>query len=167
MKELAKALSKVYNDYFKTEEGVLKLLSNEKLKEFVLESEENAKMIYRALAENIFTHRYAGWIVSELKGEGDYRDYCCSGGEGGIENRKIWKLLKKSDLNVIGGNYTWNWILNKTVWKIRMKRLNRLMFLSLNIYKPEYLKEREKMQKEFDKLQKKLDKISKKRKGSE
>jgi len=144
-------LKKMYDDYFKTEERVPKLLSNVKLVEFVKESRENALIVYRALS-GIFTHRYSGWIVSELKGEGDYQDYYSSGGEGAIANRKIYRLLKKSDLNVIDGNYTWNWILNKTIWRIRKKRMKRIVHLVCIIHRTKDNKKRIKVEKEFKRL---------------
>lgn len=158
MKEIIKKLSEIYDDYFKTEERVPKLLSNKKLEEFVKESKENAKRIYRALS-GIFTWRYSGGIVAELKGVGDYRDYYCSGGEGAVESRKVWKLLKKSDLNVLGEgvNYTWNMILNKTIWKVRWNRSKKIMDLLFKIDKITDKKEKEKIWKKFDRLRRKTE----------
>lgn len=152
-KKKVKTLSEAYNDFFKTGERVPKLLSNNKLVEFVKESEENAIKIYRALSST-FTWRYSGGIVAELKGVGDYRDYYCSGGEGAVESRKVWKLLKKSDLNVIGEgrNYTWNKILNKTIWKIRWNRSKKIMDLLFKIDKTTDKKKQEKILKKFDRL---------------
>ena len=169
-KKKVKTLTETYNDFFKIGERVPKLLSNEKLEEFVKESKENAKKIYKALAENVFTWRYSGGIVAELKGVGDYQDYYCSGGEGAIESRKVWKLLKKSDLNVLGEgiNYTWNYILNKTILKIRWKRSCKIMDLVLKIDKTINKKEKEKILEKFHRLQKKtkrrIDKWDKKEK---
>lgn len=150
-KKKVKTLVEAYDDFFKIGKRVPKLLSNEKLKEFVKESEENAKEIYRALS-SIFTWRYSGGIVAELNGKGKYTDYYCSGGEGSVKSRKIYRLLKKSDINIVEGNYTWNWILNKTIWKIRWNRSKKVMDLIFKIDKTTNKKKREKILKKFDRL---------------
>ena len=150
-KKKVKTLIEAYDDFFKIGERVPKLLSNEKLKKYVLKSEENAKELYRALS-SVFTWRYSGGIVAELKGEGDYRDYYCSGKEGSVKSRKLCRLLKKSDLNILEGNYTWNYILNKTIWKIRWNRSKKIMALIFKIDKNTNKKKQEKILKKFDRL---------------
>jgi hypothetical protein len=129
---------------------------------FIRESKENAVMIYRALAENYSTWRQAGQIVADLKGEGDYTDYYCSGREGCIKNRKVWKLLKKAGYDVLDGmNYTYCYLWIKIIGKRQVREVKSLFDLSME-YGKALKSGNEELAKEIhDKMKKKSDKLSK------
>jgi len=150
--ELYEHLYKEYRKYFKLDEREPKLYSNKKLKEFILKSDENAKTVYRALAVNIFTWRAAGSVVANIKGSGDYQDYYCCGQEGTCKSRKVWRLLKNAGVNILGDgkNYTWNWIQWKTIWRLRWKRMDRLMNLVILFDKEKNKKRRIKIEKKIN-----------------